>query len=241
MKFYNWTLFRFQLQYLSGGFMGEDIHTPAYPAPWELSGTGYILLYRFTGEFCRTEGFIPDSLQGSFRGGLGTVMYVDYRSSNAGPYQELLFIPGRFEFSGKKYYSITRIYVSTRESVDWGRANWGIPKGLASFEKTAEGKGVERITVQADGVPVAQLLFRRQRMCLPVTTAFVPKGLRTLAHAREGITLLTTPESKGALAPARLLECRINRELFPGIDDVRPLCTVHVQRFSMVFPRARTL
>ncbi|HNY65266.1 MAG TPA: acetoacetate decarboxylase family protein [Deltaproteobacteria bacterium] len=221
--------------------MGEDVRLSAYPAPWELAGSGYILLYWFSREFCRTGGFIPEGLLSSFKGGLGTVMYVDYRSSNIGPYQELLFIPGRFDFSGKRFFSITRIYVSTRESVEGGRANWGIPKGLASFEKTAEGDGVERITVRADGAPVAQLLFSARRMSVPVTTALVPRGFRTLAHVKEGNTLLTTPESSGALAPARLLECRINRELFPPIDEVRPLCAVHVPRFTMVFPRAKHL
>jgi hypothetical protein len=209
------------------------------PAPWNLTGTGYVLLFRFTDQFCLRKGFIPQSLMGSFRGGLGTVMYVDYSSSNAGPYQELLFIPGRFEFSRKKYYSITKIYVSSRESVEGGKANWGIPKELASFEKTSEGSGVEKIRVHAEGSPVAELIFRSCRPSIPVTTALVPSGLRTLAHVRGEHILLTTLESRGAIAPAHLVECRTETALFPPIDEVRPMCTLHVRHFSMVFHPAK--
>lgn len=211
----------------------------ANPAPWNLTGAGYILLFRFTKDFCLERGFMPPLLKGSFLGGLGTVMYVDYRTSDVGPYQELLFIPGRFAFSGKNYRSITKIYVSSRESVDGGRANWGIPKELASFEKTGEGKGVEKIRVHADGSLVAELLFKACSTGFPVTTAIVPQRLRTLAHPGDGGALLTTVGSRGAIAPARLLQCRTDSAYFPPIEEVRPLITVHVPRFSMVFPRAR--
>lgn len=220
--------------------MGVNEPLPGNPAPWHLAGSGYILLYRFPPRFCDRSGFVPKHLLGAFRGGLGTVMFVDYASSNAGPYRELLFIPGRFDFSGKKYHSITKIYVSTRESVEGGKANWGIPKELAVFEKTDEGKNRERIRVFVDGVPAAEFLFQKCTRGIPVTTAVVPSGLRTLAQPVREDTLLTTLESRGTIAPARLLECHADGTLFPPLDEVRTLCTVHVPRFSLVFPRART-
>jgi hypothetical protein len=219
--------------------MGEEEKVPAIPAPWKLTGAGYILLYRFPERFCRREGVIPHHLAHEFRGGFGTVMYVDYHSSDAGPYQELLFIPGLFEAAGRRYRSITRIYVSTRESVEGGKANWGIPKELASFEKTTGSAGAETIRVHVEGSLVAELSFRSCRLDVPVTTACVPSGLRTLAHPKDGRTLLTTIESKGTVSPARLTGCRTNSALFPPIEEIRPLCTVRVPRFSMLFPRAR--
>jgi hypothetical protein len=221
--------------------MGDESRIRAHPAPWKLTGTGYILLYRFPDQFCRRKGFIPQQNLESFRGGLGTVMYVDYHSSDAGPYQELLFIPGRFDFSGKRFYSITKIYVSTRESVEGGKANWGIPKELASFEKQAEGKGLERIRIHAAGSQIAEFLFQTCRMSIPVTTAVIPSGLRTLAQSQGEGTLLTTLESRGAIAPARLAECSMDSRFFPPINELRPLCTVRVSRFSMVFPQARIM
>jgi len=60
---------------------------------------------------------IPVFLQGQFAGGLGTVMLVDYNTSNAGPYGELHFIPGKFKHQNKRLNSISKIYVSTLASV----------------------------------------------------------------------------------------------------------------------------
>lgn len=54
----------------------------------------------------------------------------------AGPYDELLYVPGYFNFkseAGKDNFalSVTRIYVSAPASVKNGRANWGVPSELA--------------------------------------------------------------------------------------------------------------
>jgi hypothetical protein len=64
----------------------------------------------------------------SFKGGVGAVMLVHYEKADCGPYDELLYIPGFFEHNGKNYMRITKIYVSTKESVEWGRRNWAIQK-----------------------------------------------------------------------------------------------------------------
>ena len=73
-----------------------------YPAPWNLRGKGYIFLYKFKKDFVAQSGNVPAFLDGAFAGGFGSVMLVDYGESNAGPYGELLFIPGKFRFGGKK-------------------------------------------------------------------------------------------------------------------------------------------
>lgn len=222
-----------------GGLMEKNPHMPHIPAPWALMGSGYILLYRFTPEFVREKCLVPEPLIGAFRGGLGTVMYVNYLSSDAGPYRELLFIPGKFDFSGRTYYSITRIYVSTPESVSAGRRNWGIPKELASFETSGEEEGTERISVTARGKTVAEFRFRsRSALKLPVTSAMVPSFLRTLAHPGKDGVLLTAPKARGAIAPARTLEVRVDGSLFPPIDQGHRIATVKVPHFFMVFPQA---
>src|SRR6187549_840298 len=120
------------------------------PAPWTLTGDGYIFVYKFSQDFVRSQGLIPPFLQGAYRGGFGAVMLVDYHTSGVGAYRELLFIPGVFEVNGKNYYSITKIYVSTMASVVNGQENWGIPKEVADFDIQRLDDSSERITVSAN-------------------------------------------------------------------------------------------
>ena len=124
-----------------------------YPAPWMLHGKGYIFLYRFKKDFVERSGNIPEYLKDSFIGGFGSVMLVDYESSEAGPYGELLFIPGKFRFNGRKLDTISKIYVSTMESVVNGRANWGIPKEKADFSFEKSGDDEEKAIVSVGGKP----------------------------------------------------------------------------------------
>jgi hypothetical protein len=46
----------------------------------------------------------------------------------------LLYIGGTLKFGQKRHYSISKIYVSTQDSIDNGQKNWGIPKEMAHFE-----------------------------------------------------------------------------------------------------------
>ena len=88
------------------------------PAPWSLSGDGYMIFYKFTREFVAQFGFVPPELEGRFDGYLGSVMLVNYQSSPVGPYRELLFIPGKFKVENglvTRPQSITKIYVNS-----WG-------------------------------------------------------------------------------------------------------------------------
>lgn len=111
-----------------------------YPAPWQLNGYGYILLYQFKKSFTNEEA--PEFLKGKAISGFGSMMLVNYESSNCGPYGELLFIPGKYAHENKKLNTISKIYVSSMDSVDNGRANWGIPKEMAhfTFEKSSQNK-----------------------------------------------------------------------------------------------------
>lgn len=210
------------------------------PAPWSLVGRGFIILVKLDPGFVAEKGFVPKELRGSFSGGLGTVMYVDYLSSDVGPYRELLFIPGRFSLHRKKYFSITRIYVSTLDSVVNGRNNWGIPKELAEFEVIRDGHD-EIVRVSRDNRLCAELHVRTFPCSIPVSTALVPAGLRTLVHHYEGKTYLTTPGAKGVVSPAHLTHAVIDDTTFPDFTRGRVLGTVSVPNFLMTFPRARII
>jgi len=211
------------------------------PAPWALMGSGYIIVLKLSREFVETCGFVPEALKSSFTGGIGTVMYVDYCYSDAGAYQELLFIPGTFDFAAGKYFSITKIFVSTRDSVMNGRNNWGIPKELAGFAREKKDPSTECIRISRDGTVAAELTFRSYPLRVPVTTGFVPRSWRTLAHLHEGRTYLTTPMARGSIAPARLVDFSTNDSFFPDFTRGRIISSFKIPRFFMVFPKARVL
>lgn len=210
----------------------------AVPAPWQLDGSGYILVYNFPQDFVREAGFLPPALAGAFVGGPGAVMLVDYQHSDAGPYQELLFTPGQFQVNGRRFYSITKIYVSTWESVVNGRRNWGIPKEFADFALTAPRPGVERVQVSLAGQVFAAFEFQTHGWSLPVTTSLVPSALRTLIEPLDGKTYFTAPSGRGQIRRARLEKAEVQPAFFPNIAQFCPLVCVRASGFALQFPLA---
>ena len=113
---------------------------PRVAPPWHLEGSGSILLFRFESDFLERDAFLPEALRSELDGRLGLVMLVDYDESPVGPYWELLFLSGPFQWEGRRSFSISRIYVSTEASAVNGRENWGIPKEVADFEVDRRGR-----------------------------------------------------------------------------------------------------
>ncbi|WP_337193107.1 hypothetical protein [Deinococcus xianganensis] len=184
-------------------------------APWNLSGRGVVAVY----------------------GGreAGALMLVRYAQSGVGPYDELLWV----SLSGAP--QVTRIVVSTQQSLVWGRRNWAIPKSRADF--AWEGApGREQVRVTQDGQLLAHLSVGAWGPSLPVTTAVVPAAWRTLIQpplpeAEDRASLLTTVAASGWVRPARLSV--ISGDVHPALLERRPLLTVAVPDFRMVFPVPR--
>ncbi len=209
---------------------------PNAPAPWDLRGSGYILFYRPTAVWGSDFGFVQPALQPHFRGGVGAVMLVDYADSPVGPYDELLFMPGFFDFQGQSFLTISKIYVSTQVSVVNGWANWRIPKEEARFARYTQGQ-TERVVIQTpSGERIADMTLHRKNVRLPVTTAVVPPHLRTIAQPDPVKTYETTLAGRGWVAPAQLLHARVNPAYFPDFSQGRLLTAVHVTDFSLTFP-----
>ena len=205
-----------------------------YPPPWNLKGNGYILFYKFPKYFVMEKGFIPAFLRTSFAGGLGAVMMIDYAESNAGPYGELLFIPGKFRFKGKKLSCITKIYVSTRESVINGWENWAIAKEQADFSfSESERKRSGKVGVIKGAEPVIQVSLKNGRISFPTDTRFLPFPL---VQEKEGKLYYTHFTGKGRARFARVEDMRINPELFPDVVPYRPLMTMRIDNFVVTFP-----
>jgi len=217
---------------------------PLRPAPWDLRGSGWIVALRLPPGSPARDAFLPAELAGRGRSPASFLMYVDYAESGCGPYRELLFIPGSFPFEdGRGHLSISRILVSTWDSVVNGRNNWGIPKDRADFEveRPASDGGGERIRVTSDGREVCELRFAPSRFAppLPVYGGLLPVGLRTLAQFLRGRTYYYAPEARGRVRPGRLVGWRFDARLFPDLADSRVLAVLEVESFRMTFPVAR--
>lgn len=212
---------------------------PLAPSPWNLTGSGYVVALRLPDGMTDEQLFVPDSLQGKRKGNLAVMMFVDYTKSDAGPYHELLFIPGIFKFNNSWNRSITRIFVSTWDSVVNGNINWGIPKDRCDFS-VQYGKDEDDIKLTAeDGTVFAELTFKPSRWPrLPSTTSLVPKKYRTLGQHRNGQQYLYMPSSKGHAKPAKLVSARFNPEYFPDLSQAKVLSCVRITDFKMVFPVA---
>src|SRR5512139_2629969 len=156
---------------------------PLRPAPWDLRGSAWIVALKLPPHDRAHDAFLPPELVGRGRSLASYLMFVDYAESGCGPYRELLFIPGAFPFQdGRRHLSISRILVSTWDSVVNGRNNWGIPKDRADFAVEPGGTDgrEECVRVSSDGREVCELRFAKLRFAprLPVHGGVVPAPLR---------------------------------------------------------------
>jgi len=205
------------------------------PAPWNLSGKGYILLYKFTESFVEEKANLPEFLKGNFAGGFGALMLVDYSSSDAGPYGELLLIPGKFIHQGKRLNTISKIYVSTMASVENGRRNWGIPKELAEFSFQSMGPHSEKVCIFSEESTIAEFTLDSGKLSFPVNTKLLPFPL---VQYHEGKYYYTTFQGSGTGKFAKLKDIRINPQLFPDISGFKPILAIKVEPFNITFPVA---
>jgi hypothetical protein len=214
------------------------------PPPWTLTGSGVILVAHFPKAFVRSQGFLEPYQQHAYQGWVGTVMLVNYATSPVGSYQELLFIPGLFRFGNNTSLSISKIYVSTPESVWNGRHNWGIPKELADFSFDKNADGSQSIRVSYEGIPFLSLRASPWSFRFPITTSVLPgfqvvqKQLTTTAVSNPPLPalLLTRPSATGSARLATLSGLKTDPSRFPNIGQIKPLAVLTVENFQMTFP-----
>ena len=216
---------------------------PLHPAPWNLRGSAWIVALKLPPGAPARNAFLPAGLAGQGRGLASYLMYVDYLESGCGPYRELLFIPGAFPFGdGRRHLTISRILVSTWDSVVNGRKNWGIPKDRADFEVEPglDGGREDRVRVVSEGRELCELRFATRRFAppLPVPGGLLPARLRTLAQSFRGRTYYYAPVAGGRARPGRLLSWRFDAELFPDLTAAPVLAAFKIESFHMTFPVA---
>jgi hypothetical protein len=218
---------------------------PLYPAPWTLRGNGWIVALKLPAQHPAQDAFLPGELAGRGRSLASYLMYVDYAESGCGPYRELLFIPGAFPFAdGRRHLTISRILVSTWDSVVNGRNNWGIPKDRADFtvQYGVGGSREDRIELHdTDGTFMARLHLAERNtfgLGLPAPGQLLPRALRTLAQRQDDREFYYAPASSGMLRPGRLLDWSFNAALFPDLAGSKVLMAVKMRDFRMTFPVA---
>jgi len=228
------------------------------PAPWLLRGEGLALLYRLgkhAGPFPsagRGDGFSGGA---AFRGGIGAMILVDYSASPVGPYRELVFIPGRYTYTVAgpaiapspidnraqrprrvTAHTISRIYVTTQPSLDGGRRNWGIPKGLARIDWKREGPvGEVTVTTLPDHAFALSVRFHGTGIALPFDFRILP---RPLAQAGGNLVYLTKVSASGRARLARATDLEVNERLFPALAHRRPFAAVSIPIATLLFPKA---
>ncbi|OAQ67887.1 hypothetical protein VFPPC_04218 [Pochonia chlamydosporia 170] len=121
--------------------------------PWSLSGDVYFFSWWTSlsaGRNLPDHAYSPLEAGAEFAssptsrpvGGLGMIQILRYQDSPVGPYDEMLVVPGSFDWSrGTAGYPevgrnprISRIYVSQKHACYNGRLNWNTPKHLARFD-----------------------------------------------------------------------------------------------------------
>ncbi len=218
---------------------------PLKPSPWALRGQGWIVALRLPKSSPARHAFLPPELAGQCRSHFAIMMFVDYAESDAGPYHELLFIPGSLPFrDGKRHLSISRILVSTWDSVVNGRRNWGIPKDRADFavRYNVDGSGIDHIVVRDGERVMADMKLRATwPFTLPMLGTLVPASLRTLAQRYNGADYFYAPSASGSLCPGRMESWHFDEALFPDLSGSHIIAAMKIPEFRMTFPIAHII
>ena len=156
--------------------------------------------------------------------------WVDYAPGGVLSYRELLVaVAGRVGVRVRPH--VCSIWVDSPASRDGGRALWGIPKGLATFDGFEV--GAPSITVEGDEAklrPTASATLRRGPR-LPGR----PRLALTLAQDLDGATLhspVSTRTQLGALSA----DWTIDRDGALGfLAGRRPVVSLTMHRFAMLF------
>lgn len=211
------------------------------PAPWYLKGQGYVMVVQLPTQVLDNESFIEPSLKSTRRGHLAYIAFADYESSDVGAYHELLYIGGTLKFDQKRHLSISKIYVSTQDSIDNGQKNWGIPKEMAQFEVQYGADNHDTVKLSTpSGDTIAQFDFSHHLFKFPVNTKLAPTRLRTLAQDWQGQRFFFPLQAQGYVKPALLKACYVDKRYFTDLNQGHVIACFKVTDFSMVFPVPKT-
>ncbi|CAF1400424.1 unnamed protein product [Rotaria magnacalcarata] len=215
------------------------------PAPWSLNGSKAYLFIHGSRPIQESFNENPDPIRSPFCGGMGGMLLVRYTDSPVGPYDELLFIPGYYQFRDKNYYRISQIYVSSIDSVVNGRRNWNVPKKLARFCWTDNDTCVKIFLPECDE-PFCTIRVRPRLYCIPVSSAIIPSSFRTFLQIPleeqndKNMYAKITLSCSGWFRPlVELIEFHTNGKEIPSHEKLSMYTYgVGYEAFTLIFPIA---
>lgn len=214
---------------------------PRQPAPWTLRAQGYVVVVLMPAQTLDTAAFVPEGLVPKRRGRTSVMLFIDYKEAVCGNYQELLLAPAAYETPSGTHPTITRIFVSSYESVVNGRRNWGIPKDLARFTREHDAsRASDRIVVSRGGDTLVDMKLRAYGPTLPVRTWLLPAGMRTLVQHWNGTRYRFTLHAQGRARLATVEDWRFDPRYFPDLARGRVLTATYLPDFQMTFPDPQT-
>jgi hypothetical protein len=134
----------------------------------------------------------------------------------------------------RRYFSISRIFVSSWESVVGGRANWGIPKDRADFHIEQRPEGEDVLSVSVDGETACEMVARPGLFRWPwVNNRFFPI---TLMQQWEGQSFFISLRMRTAIEWLSVKSLTCNPALMPDVSDIQPIGALKLDRFRITFP-----
>lgn len=178
------------------------------PEPWDLAGTGHLTTWRVPVDALPRLPFRarPVVVRGQ---AIVSTAWVAYSEDGLMAYNELLaavVVRGRAGIG----LSITDIWVDDATSMEGGRALWGIPKELATFDGLSATTGAGPTTGPTAGPttgPIASAVFRPRRhpavpLPLPLRSKVIQTlNERTVASAIRASGRLRSASSSWTFAP----------------------------------------
>ena len=190
------------------------------PAPWRLTGQGWLSVFRV-----RSADSRPD--------GTYAVGFVDYEPGGQLSYSELLV--ARRLSGTRNAVEVTDIWVDSVESCEGGRALWAIPKELCDFTRESTRTGpLSRAewSASVSGRPIAEAYFTDVSRLAPR----MPFSGRTRQPAVDG----GPPRSGSFKGTAKALPCRGRWDFAPDsplawLRHQRQLASLRIADFRMLF------
>jgi len=165
------------------------------------------------------------------------VMLVNYEESPVGGYHELLYCRRR-RFDGVARWHVDPIVVSSHDSVEGGRANWGFPKSHACFDVAAQDGDVTTMASDDDGRVFAEIEAAGFGPRLPVSSRFVPDKWLEFTQERDGQRFDFSAQVSCDVRLARARRMTLSAP-FPSLDVGGVRLALHLPRFEIEFPRAQ--
>jgi acetoacetate decarboxylase len=168
------------------------------PAPWRLAGPALIAPLRVRADAARRH--LPTGARPVPAGPgrvLGGIVLVSYEPGSTLVYDELVVACAIALERGWLGLCVSHIWVDDERSVSGGRSIWGLPKGLARFERRGV-PGDGRVEVHVDGRLALAAEARPARARVPL-----PLAVPTLGTVGDG-RVWAFGRGLGRLGPTRV-------------------------------------